>query len=53
MTDVSVSGIDDQYYKISKKVTIKQKEESFKTLCPGECACTEEKEAEDPIVEDP
>jgi len=53
MTDVSVSGVDDQYYKIAKKVTIKQKEEGFKTLCPGECACTEEKEAEHPIVEDP
>ena len=25
MTDVSVSGVDDQYYKIAKKVTIKQK----------------------------
>ena len=36
MTDVSVSGIDDQYYKIAKKVTIRSKEESFKTLCPGE-----------------
>ena len=53
MTDVSVSGVDDQYYKISKKVSIKPKEESFKTLCPGECACTEEKENEHPIVEDP
>jgi len=52
MTDVSVSGVDDQYYKIAKKATIKQKEEGFKTLCPGECACTEEKEAEHPIVED-
>jgi len=52
MTDVSVSGVDDQYYKITKKVTIKQKEEGFKTLCPGECAYTEEKEAEHPIVED-
>ncbi len=53
MTDVSVSGVDDQYYKIGKKVTIKQKEEGFKTLCPGECACTEEKEPEHPVIEDP
>ena len=52
MTDVSVSGVDDQYYKISKSVTIKPKEQGFKTLCPGECACTEEKEADHPIVED-
>ncbi len=53
MTDVSVSGVDDQYYKIAKKLTIKPKEEGFKTLCPGECACTDEKETEHPIVEDP
>ena len=53
MTDISVSGVEDQYYKIAKKVTIKQKEEGFKTLCPGEYACTEEKETEHPIVEDP
>ena len=53
MTDVSVSGVDDQYYKIAKKVMIKQKPSLFKTLCPGECACIEEKEEEHPIVEDP
>jgi len=53
MTDVSVSGVDDQYYKIAKKVAIKQKPLLFKTLCPGECSCIEEKEAELPIVEDP
>jgi ribonuclease J len=53
MTDVSVSSVDDQYYKVAKKVTIKQKEQLFKTLCPGEYACTEEKEAEHPIIEDP
>jgi len=49
MTDVSVSGVDDQYYKIAKKVTIKQKALLFKTLCPGECACSEEKEEEHPV----
>jgi ribonuclease J len=53
MTDVSVSGVDDQYYKVAKKVTIKQKAQLFKTLCPGECACSEEKEAELPVIEDP
>jgi ribonuclease J len=53
MTDVSVSGVDDQYYKIAKKVTIKQKPVLFKTLCPGECACSEEKEEEHPLIEDP
>jgi ribonuclease J len=53
MTDVSVSGVDDQYYKIAKKVTIKQKAPLFKTLCPGECACSEEKEEEPPVIEDP
>ena len=53
MTDVSVSGVDDQYYKIAKKAAIKQKEPLYKTLCPGECACCEEKEAEHPIIEDP
>jgi ribonuclease J len=53
MTDVSVSGVDDQYYRIAKKVSIKQKAPLFKTLCPGECSCSEEKETEHPIVEDP
>jgi ribonuclease J len=53
MTDISVSGVDDQYFKISKKVIIKQKPVLFKTLCPGECACSEEKEEEHPIIEDP
>jgi ribonuclease J len=53
MTDVSVSGVDDQYYKLAKKVTIKRKPPLFKTLCPGECACSEERAGELPIVEDP
>lgn len=53
MTDISVSGVDDQYYKIAKKAIIKQKPSLFKTLCSGECACIEEKEEEHPIVEDP
>ena len=52
MTDVSVSGIDDQYYKLSKQVTIKQKEQNYKTLCPGECSCSDQKEEELPIIED-
>ena len=53
MTDVSVSGVDDQYYKVAKNVIIKAKEQGFKTLCPGEYACSEEKEKEHPIVYDP
>ena len=53
MTEVSVSGVDDQYYKITKKVTIRQKAPLFKTLCPGEIACSDEKEKEHPLVEDP
>lgn len=53
MTDVSVSGVDDQYYRVAKKVIIKQKPQLFKTLCPGECACSEEKETQLPIIEDP
>jgi len=53
MTDVSVSGVDDQYFKITKKVIIKQKAPLFKTLCPGECASSQEKEAELPVIEDP
>jgi ribonuclease J len=52
MTDVSVSGVDDQYYKVAKTYAIKPKEQGFKTLCPGEYACYEEKEAEHPIVYD-
>lgn len=53
MTDVSVFGVDDQYYKIAKKVTIRQKAPLFKTLCPGEVACNEVKEEDLPVVEDP
>jgi ribonuclease J len=53
MTDVSPSGVDDQYYKLSKESTIKQKPPTYKTLCPGECAFCEDKEEEHPIVMDP
>ncbi len=53
MTDVSPSGVDDQYYKVAKRVTIKQKPWMFKTLCPEEYACSEDKEEVHPIVEDP
>jgi ribonuclease J len=52
MTDVSPSGVDDQYYKLAKESTIKQKPPGYKTLCPGECAFCEEKEEEHPVVED-
>ncbi|MCW4001201.1 MAG: MBL fold metallo-hydrolase [Candidatus Bathyarchaeota archaeon] len=52
MTDVSVSGVDDQYYKLAKESTIKQKPAGYKTLCPEECAFCEEKEEEHPIIVD-
>lgn len=52
MTDVSPSGVDDQYYKLAKESTIKQKPPGYKTLCPGECACTEDKEESHPTIED-
>ncbi|NLB76671.1 MAG: hypothetical protein GX799_09445 [Crenarchaeota archaeon] len=51
-TEVSVSGVDDQYYKIAKESTIKQKPPSYKTLCPEECTLCEKKEDEHPIVVD-
>jgi ribonuclease J len=53
MTDVSPSGVDDQYYKLSKESTIKPKPPTYKTLCPGECAFCDEKEEEHPAVFDP
>lgn len=52
-TDVSVSSVDDQYYKIARKVTIEQKPPSYKTLCPGEYQCNEDKEDEKAIIQDP
>jgi ribonuclease J len=52
MTDVSPSGVDDQYYKLAKESTIRQKASGYKTLCPGECAFCEEKEEEHPRVFD-
>lgn len=53
MTDVSVSGVDDQYYKLTKESTIKQKAVGYKTLCPEECAFCEDKEETHPIIVDP
>jgi len=53
MTDVSPSGVDDQYYKLSKEATIKPKKELYKTLFPGECAICEDQEEEHPILQDP
>jgi ribonuclease J len=53
MTDVSPSGVDDQYYKLSKESTIKQKPPTYKTLCPGECSFCDDKEEEHPIIYDP
>ena len=43
MTDVSVSGVDDQYYKVAKKVAVKQKPVLFKTLCPGNVLAAKKK----------
>jgi len=53
MTDVSMSGVDDQYYKLAKDIRIKEKDPSYKTLCPGECECKENAEEEKPVIEDP
>jgi len=53
MTDVSMSGVDDQYYKLAKDIRIKGKDPSYKTLCPGECECKEDAEEEKPVIEDP
>jgi len=53
MTDVSPFGVDDQYFKLAKESTIKQKTEGYKTLCPGECAFCDDKEETHPIVLDP
>ncbi len=53
MTEVSPSGVDDQYYKLAKESTIRQKPPTYKTLCPEECAFCEDKEEEHPIVFDP
>ena len=52
ISDVSASHVDDQYYEINKKNTIKQKSANYKTLCPCECEYSEEKETEKPIMED-
>jgi ribonuclease J len=52
ISDVSASHFDDQYYEIGKKMTIRQKPTSYKTLCPCECEYNEDKEVEKPIIED-
>jgi len=52
ISDVSQSGVDDQYYEIGKKKTVKQKSESYKTLCPCELEYKEETESEKPIIMD-
>ncbi|MGD0029487.1 MAG: MBL fold metallo-hydrolase [Candidatus Bathyarchaeia archaeon] len=53
MTDVSMSGVDDQYYKLAKDISIKEKESNHKTLCPSEYECKENAEEEKPVIEDP
>jgi ribonuclease J len=42
MSDISASHVDDQYYEIGKLKTIKQKSESYRTLCPCELEYKEE-----------
>ncbi len=39
--------------KLLRKLPLSRKHRCLRRLCPGECACSEEKEEEHPIVEDP
>ena len=50
ISDVSVSGVDDQYYKLTRKRTIKEKSTNFKTLFSGELEYKEEKEDPRPVI---
>jgi len=52
ISDVSDSHVDDQYYEIGKKMAIREKPASYKTLCPCECEYAEVKEAENPVIKD-
>ena len=53
MTDVSVSGVDDQYYKIAKKVTIKQKASCLRHFVLANVHAVKKKKMSCPVVEDP
>ena len=50
ISDVSVSGVDDQYYELQRKRIIKGKSEHYKTLFPGELEYKEEKEDPKPDI---
>jgi ribonuclease J len=53
MSDVSISGADDQYYELRRKQTIEPKPESYKTLFPRELEYTETKEDPKPVITEP
>ena len=52
ISDVSPSHVDDQYYEIRKKMTIKQKSEDYRTLFPCESKYKEETETPKPNIKD-
>ena len=51
ISDVSVSGVDDQYYELRRKVKIKKKAKNYRTLFPGELEYEEEKEEPKPVIQ--
>lgn len=57
ITDVSPSGVDDQYYEINRNQVIDETGQDpkslYKVLCPDEYTCSEITEAEKPVIEDP
>jgi ribonuclease J len=57
MTDVSPSGVDDQYYEVNRNLVIKEtgqdQKNQYKTLCLNEYECSEITQAEKPVIEDP
>ena len=56
MTDVSPSGVDDQYYEINRNQIIDETGQDpkslYKTLCLNEYECSDVTEAEKPVIED-
>ncbi len=50
ISDVSVSGVDDQYYELRRKRAIKEKSTSYKTLFPGELEYKEERKDPKPDI---
>lgn len=53
INDVSVSGVDDQYYELRRRQIITPKAESYKTLFPHELEYSEVDEDPKPLIEDP